>query len=39
MRILNAAAHGAEVPADAAKAALEAGSRLLDDLRAIREPE
>ena len=39
MRILNAAAHGAAVPADAAKTALEAGSRLLDDLRALREPE
>lgn len=39
MRILNAAAHGAEVPAEAAKAALEAGSRLLDDLRDLKEPE
>jgi hypothetical protein len=39
MRILNAAAHGADGPAVAAKAALEAGTRLLNDLRALRELE
>jgi len=39
MRILNAAAHGADVPAVAANAALEAGTRLVNDLRALRELE
>jgi hypothetical protein len=37
LRALDAAAHGVDVPADAATAALEAGTRLLDALRRLLE--
>lgn len=37
LRALNAAAHGADVSADAAAAALDAGTRLLDGLRRLLE--
>ncbi len=37
LRALDAAAHGADVPADAAAAALEAGTQLLDALRRLLE--
>jgi hypothetical protein len=39
LRVLNAAAHGADVSDEAAAAALEAGGRLLDELRRSEEPE
>ena len=37
LRALDAAAHGADVPPDAAAAALDAGARLLDALRRLSE--
>ena len=37
LRALDAAAHGADVSADAAAAALDAGTRLLDELRRLLE--
>jgi hypothetical protein len=37
LRALDAAAHGVDVPADAAAAALEAGTHLLDALRRLLE--
>ena len=37
LRALDAAAHGVDVPADAATAALEAGTQLLDALRRLLE--
>jgi predicted nuclease of restriction endonuclease-like (RecB) superfamily len=39
LRALNAAVHGVDVSADAAAAALEAGTRLLDELRQLKDPE
>jgi hypothetical protein len=39
LRVLNAAAHGVEVSADISAAALNAGTRLLDELRRLGEPE
>jgi len=39
LRVLNGAAHGVDVSADAAAAALDAGTRLLDTLRRrLEEP-
>ncbi len=38
LRVLNQAAHGIDVGADAATAAVMAGSRFLDDLRGLEEP-
>jgi hypothetical protein len=39
LQILNAASHGVDVSADAAAAALDAGTRLLDELRRrLEEP-
>jgi hypothetical protein len=37
LRALDAAAHGVDVPGDAATAALEAGTQLLDALRGLLE--
>jgi hypothetical protein len=39
LRTLNAATHGVDVSADAAAAALDAGTRLLDALKQLGEPE
>jgi hypothetical protein len=39
LRILNAATHGVDVSADAARAALDAGTRLLDELKRLGEPQ
>jgi hypothetical protein len=39
LRVLNAATHGADVSADAAAAALDAGTRLLDELKQLGDSE
>lgn len=39
LRVLNAATHGGDVSADAAAAAPDAGTRLLDELRRLGGPE
>lgn len=39
LRILNAATHGVDVSVVAAAAALDAGTRLLDELKQLGEPE